>query len=283
MSGPATPSERGSSSQSGRRGSTAETTVQVRSPRSILKALRVVPCAAAVVRPLMTERHYLHSMPGVVRECFAVYLADELVGGAVFTAGARHAHRLLQGAAPAHVLTLSRFWMDDGLPPNGESRVLGVILRDLARRRAHKLVVSFADPAAGHVGTIYQASGWTYTGRTEAERYLIVDGLRVHPRSASTKYGSNSLGHLRRTGLRAERVMSPPKHRYAYVLDPAWRWRLGGRREPYPKRGGRDPPPDGSVQGNGLWGAATPHRPRPNERSGHADIYRARQGLSNGR
>jgi len=27
------------------------------------------------------------------------------------------------------------------------------------------------------------------------------------------------------------------------VLDPSWRWRLKGTPKPYPKRGGRDPPP----------------------------------------
>ena len=241
-------SERGSSNEPGHPETIGETAVQGRPPRSIPKALRVSPCAAAVLRPLMQERHYLHSMPGVVRDCFAVELDGELVGGVVFTAGARHAHRLLQGAAPGHVVTLARLWLADELPANSESRVLGVVLRHLVRGGRFKLALSYADPAAGHVGTIYQASGWTYLGTTEPERYFELDGVRIHPRSASERFGSNSVAHLRRTGLAIVARKSPPKHRYAYVLDPRWRWRLKGTPQPYPKRGGRGPPPRRSAR-----------------------------------
>ena len=234
--------ERESSRELGHPETIGETAVQIRPSRSIPKALRVTPCPATVLRPMMQERHYLHSMPGVVRDCFAVELRGELVGGVVFTAGARHAHHLLQGAAPQHVVTLARLWLADELPANSESRVLGVVLRYLVHGGRYKLALSYADPAAGHVGTIYQASGWAYIGTTEPERYFVLDGVRIHPRSASERFGSNSVAHLRRTGLAIVAHKSPPKHRYAYVLDPNWRWRLHRKPQPYPKRAGRSPP-----------------------------------------
>ena len=59
-----------------------------------------------------------------------------MVGACIFTAGARHAHHLLAGARPADVATLARFWMADDLPPNNESRVLSLVLRELRRDRA---------------------------------------------------------------------------------------------------------------------------------------------------
>lgn len=218
--------------------------VRVPTGRSILHSLTVKRVSPADVRDLIVECHYLHSMPGVVRSCYAVRLGGELVGACVFTAGARHAHRLLAGARPSDVATLARFWMADELPPNNESRVLSLILRALRKDGSYKLLVSFADPAAGHVGTIYQASGWTYLGTTEPERYFEVDGVRIHPRSASSRFGSNSVAHLRRTGLAVVARTSPPKHRYAYVLDPSWAWRLRGCARNYPKHG-RSPPASG--------------------------------------
>ncbi len=223
--------------------------VRVRVPtgRSILHSLTVERVLPSEVCDLIAERHYLHAMPGVVRRCYAVRLDGELVGACVFTAGARHAHHLLAGSRPGDVATLARFWMADDLPSNNESRALSLILRDIRREGAWKLLVSFADPAAGHVGTIYQASGWTYLGTSEPERYFELDGRRIHPRSASTRFGSNSVAHLRRTGLAVVARTSPPKHRYAYVLDPSWRWRLRGRPRVYPKRG-RSPPPEVTVQ-----------------------------------
>ena len=189
-------SERGSSSEQGHPETIGERAVQVRPPRSIPKSLRVAACPAAVVRPLMQDCHYLHSMPGVVCECFAVTLDDRLQGGVVFSAGARHAHRLLLGAAPQHVVTLARLWLADERPANSESRVIGVVMRELRRAGRYKLALSYADPAAGHAGTIYQASGWTYLGTTQAERYLEVEGQRVHARSAHSRYGTNDIARL---------------------------------------------------------------------------------------
>lgn len=232
--------------------------VRVPTGRSTLHSLLVERVPASVVRPLLVERHYLHSMPGVVRRCFGVRLDDKLVGACVLTAGARHAHHLLAGARPADVATLARFWMADGLPPNNESRVLAMILRQLRREGVFRLLVSFADPAAGHVGTIYQASGWTYLGTTEPERFFELDGERIHPRSASERFGSNSVAHLRRTGLAVVAHSSPPKHRYAYVLDANWRWRLRGTPLPYPKRGARGPPPERCTRSETARGRLPP-------------------------
>lgn len=234
---------RGSSRELGHSGASGETSVQIDSPRSnTLKRLRVEAVPAARVTALIATEHYLHSMPAVTRECFAVRLDDSLVGAAVFSQGGRYAYRVFAGASPSHVLTLARFWTADELPPNNESRVLGIILRLLGRDERYKFVLSYADPAAGHVGTIYQATGWLYLGETEPERSLIIDGKPVHPRTVSTRYGSNSIAHLRRTGIPVTVQHNPPKYRYAYVLDPSWGWRLRTQPALYPKRGGRGPP-----------------------------------------
>jgi hypothetical protein len=191
---------------------------------------------------MMETKHYLHSMPAVVRLCFAVYFDNRLTGGVVFTQGGRHAHHLLQGASPGQVVTLARLWLADELPANSESRVLGIVTRKLIADGRYKLALSYADPAAGHVGTIYQAAGWLYVGTTQAERYFELDGVCIHPRTASDRFGTNSIAHLRRTGLAIVATKSPAKHRYAYVLDKRWRWRLSRQAQSYPKRGGRSPP-----------------------------------------
>ncbi len=216
---------------------TGETAVQGRPSRSILKRLRVEPVAPAVVRPLMDKHHYLHSMPAAPRRCYGVFLDGVLLGGAVFTSGARNGHRLLTAASPQDVVTLARLWLSDDLPPNSESRVLGIVLRDLRRTTSWKLLLSYADPQAGHVGTIYQAAGWTYLGQTTVESYVrLPDGRLHHKRSIYTKYGSNRIAHLRATGVPAQREWVGGKHRYAYVLDPAWRWRLRAVPELTPPR-----------------------------------------------
>src|SRR5439155_9897502 len=168
-----------------------------------------------------------------------------LVGAAILTPGARNAYRVLAGARGRDVATLARLWLADQIPRNAESRVLGIILRDLRREGRFKALVSYADPQAGHAGIVYRASGWRYLGMTADERYvLLADGRLHNSRSVSSKYGSNDIGHLGRTGVPAARVSVPGKHRFVYVLDPAWAWRIVSgetkdgpqRRAPTPSR-----------------------------------------------
>ena len=239
------PSVRRSSNKQDARQTKREVAVQLRPRRSIIKALEVRTVASSVVKPVIEEGHYLHSMPGGVLRCFGIYLGKELVGAVVFTSGARQGHRLLDAARPRDVATLSRLYLKDEIPKNAESRVLSVALKILRRETPLKLILSYADPAAGHTGTIYQASGWIYLGQTEPNTYVdLGDGNLLHPRSVYNRFGSNAIGHLQATGIPATRKRVGGKHRYAYVLDPAWRWRLRGARRPYPKKQIRGPPSD---------------------------------------
>ncbi|MDP9470033.1 MAG: DNA methyltransferase [Chloroflexota bacterium] len=235
------PTGRESSNEQDAPDTTGEMAVQTRPSRSILKRLQVQPVTPSVVRPLMVTHHYLHSMPAAARRCYGIFLDGVLVGGVVFTSGARHGHRLLTAAAPQDVATLARLWLSDDLPTNSESRVLGIVLRDLRRTTAWKLLLSYADPAAGHVGTIYQATGWTYLGQTPGETYVrLADGHLHHPRSVYSRYGSNRIDHLRATGVPAVRKFVGGKHRYVYLLDPAWSWRLRPTQRTWPRP--RPPP-----------------------------------------
>lgn len=224
MPDPAVPE---SSKQQDARESTRETAVQVRPSGSIVRSIHVQPVSRSVVQPLVVNHHYLHSMPAGARVCFGIYLHNDLHGAVVFTAGARQGHKLLAAAKPQDVVTLARLWLSDELPRNSESRVLGVVLRTLRQTTDWKLILSYADPTAGHTGIIYRASGWLYLGQTESNSYVdLGDNTLHHPRSIYSRYGSNNIRHLRATGVPARRVAQPGKHRYAYVLDPAWRWRV---------------------------------------------------------
>ncbi len=216
--------------------SPGEMAVQLRPSRSIVKALRVLPASPKAVSGVIEQEHYLHSMPAAPRACFGVYLDGSLLGAVVFTSGPRQGFRLLSGSRPQEVATLARLWLSDALPGNSESRVLGFVLRHLRKHTPWKLLLSYADPEARHVGTIYQATGWLFLGQTPASSYLdLGDGRLHHPRSVYQRLGSNAVRHLRNTGVMATRRPQAGKFRYVYLLDPAWRWRLAGQAQPYPR------------------------------------------------
>ena len=151
-----------------------------------------------------------------------------------------NAHRLVDGVAREDCVTLTRLWLSDDLPRNSESRMLGVVFRALKQHTALKFIVTYADPSQGHVGTIYQATNFIYTGPSEAMPLLdLGDGVPRHSRSIAHAFGTHSVTYLKRHGVPVRLVAQAAKHRYLYFLDRRWRSRLLAPVLPYPK--GDDP------------------------------------------
>ncbi len=78
---------------------------------------------------------------------FGVFDAERLMGVATLGVGPTNAFRLVEGAVGNDCLTLSRMWLEDELPKNSESRVLGMIIRSLARHTTVKFLLAYSDPS----------------------------------------------------------------------------------------------------------------------------------------
>jgi hypothetical protein len=205
-------------------------------PTPALQSFTVQPIPFVLARRLLEREHYLHSYPGGTDLAFGVFVSNRLLGALTLGAGPANGYALVEGATLKDCLSLSRLWLSDELPRNSESRFIGVVLRHLRKHTTLKFLVSYADPAQGHVGTIYQATGWVYTGLSQATPlYDIGDGRHYHSRSLSHHFGSHGLSHFKHHGICVKLVPQQAKHRYLYFLDPAWRGRLKGPELPYPK------------------------------------------------
>ena len=182
--------------------------------------LEPVAVRVSLAKQLVERHHYLHSLPGGTRLAFGVFTSSRLMGAMTLGVGPLNAYALVDGAVPDDCLTLSRLWLADELPRHSESRSIGVVLHSLKRHTNLKFLVSYADPAQGHLGTIYQATGWAYTGLSEAmPMYDIGDGKARHSRSLSHAYGTHSLEHFARRGVRVKLVPQQAKHRYVFLLE----------------------------------------------------------------
>ncbi len=207
------------------------------SPSTALQSIRIQPIPFIAAKKLIEKHHYLHSIPGGTKLTFGALTNGKLLGAITFGVGPHNAYRLIEGAFQSDCLTLTRFWLSDKLPTNSESRVIAICLRALKKNTMVRFVVSYADPTLGHVGTIYQASGWTYTGLSGAmPMFDLGDGKVRHSRSLSHSYGTHSLKHLESYGLTVRIVPQMRKHRYIYFLDPSYRKRLATKILPYPKK-----------------------------------------------
>ena len=206
-------------------------------PSPALHDIRVRPIPFVAAKLILVKHHYLHSLPGGTKLVFGVFMRDRLQGAIAFGAGPQNAYCLVDSATPDDCLTLTRLWLSDELPSNSESRVIGISLRYLKRFTTVKFLVSYADPSMGHYGTIYQATGWIYTGLSEAmPMFDMGDGKPRHSRTLSHAFGSHSLKHFTSHGVNVKVVAQPRKHRYIYFLDRSLRNRLKPMILPYPKK-----------------------------------------------
>ena len=159
------------------------------------------------------------------------------MGAISFGVGPFQAYRLVEGAIREDCLTLTRFWLDDTLPRNSASYVIGYVIRSLRQHTNLKFLVTYADPTEGHVGTIYQATGWVYTGLSKSSSlYDLGDGIHHHSRTLGSIYGTRSVKYLKSKGINVNLVQPPDKHRYLYFLDRSWREHLRVPILPYPKK-----------------------------------------------
>lgn len=102
-----------------------------------------------------------------------------------------------------------------------------------------EIVVSYAEIDQGHVGTVYQASNWLYTGLSAKRTNWTVDGVDRHCQTLADKFTSAEI--RARYGARFSLTPRPRKHRYVYINAKGCRRReiLSALRYPilpYPKK-----------------------------------------------
>ena len=204
-------------------------------PTPALQSIQVRPVSVKIAKGIIVRNHYLHTMPGGTKLAFGIFNNDRLMGAVTLGVGPFNVHRLVAGSTRDDCLGLSRLWLADDLPKNSESRVLAVILRSIGRDTSVKFLVTYADPTAGHVGTIYQATGWLYTGMSEPSvLYDIGDGVLRNSRTLGHAYGTRSSRYFSEHGVELKGLRQEAKHRYVYFLNKAWADKLKVPVQPYP-------------------------------------------------
>jgi len=189
-----------------------------------LNGYEVHEISAREATDVIVKNHYLHRR-GPASSCFGLF--DDwgsLVG--VITYGTPASPSLCKGIAGEdeveHVTELTRLWIADITPKNAESFLIGRSLKMLPSEK--DLVVSFAEIRAGHVGTVYQATNWIYTGMSDRHVEWRLDGVESnkHGRHLFDEYGGVDKAK-EILGDRLVRAERPRKHRYVFIRGSKWR------------------------------------------------------------
>lgn len=162
---------------------------------------------------LVEKYHYLHRKPQI-KISYGLFKGNVLVG--VITFAKPHSHTLLEGVAGKtyknRILELNRLWIRDEEPRNTESWFISRCLKLIKC----SYVVSFADPSVNHVGYIYQATNWIYTGKGNDSYVLVPKNVVGH--HLSSIYGKTVADLIDIYGeenLEKRKVIG--KHRYIFI------------------------------------------------------------------
>jgi hypothetical protein len=187
-------------------------------------------------RKMIIDNHYTHKWT-IAELCLGIYdktITHEyfdmckLLGVIVFgpTAGANVGKSLSDILKHNELWELKRLWTNDCLPKNTESWFIAKSIDYIKKNHKNiKCLISYADPDAGHIGTIYQATNWIYQNieRPKGTSGYVVsfDGGKKweHARTLFNKYGTFNYDKL------IEKLPRPflikelsVKERYVYPL-----------------------------------------------------------------
>jgi len=172
-------------------------------------------------RGLIMREHYAHRMPTIQR-AFALMENGSMVGVVTFGQPASPSVKVSMMGAEwvGEIMELNRLVIVTRTK-NAASFLVGGALRRLPKIP----IVSYADPAFGHVGYIYQATNWNYAGVPERVRTDYMIPGRGHSRHGKTKIGDDQMIAVTRL----------PKHRYWLCRDKRLAAAVLWPRLPYPK------------------------------------------------
>jgi len=179
-----------------------------------------------VANKFCARHHYLGGSPNGDSVRLGFYQNDKLLGVATFGKGAnRYLISSVCGQikySPISTKTpsgyeLTRICILPAVDKNFASHIIGRSIKYL-RALGCEIVVTFADPTYKHVGKIYQAANFIYTGMSRPDYcYELPDGSIVHKSKFRSRSSFTERDLVNLAG--AKRIILEGKHRYVYVVS----------------------------------------------------------------
>ena len=159
---------------------------------------------------------------------------EKFIGVVLFGRGANNNMLRPYGLTQDQGCELVRIALKSHITP--VTKIVSVATRFLkAKNTKLKLVVSYADADQEHLGVIYQAGNWIYTGLMNKGNMgaFIIHGKKVHPKSVHSKGVKQSIEEVRKClDPKAEIFYTKGKHRYLMPLDKKMRKAIGPMAKP---------------------------------------------------
>jgi len=172
--------------------------------------------------------HYSKSLPAGKMVKVGTWEDGMFIGVVLFSYGANQNLLKPYGLNQHEGCELTRIALNKHVSP--VSKIIAIAFRFLKSQSAGlRLIVSYADSGRGHYGGIYQATNWIYEGYFDGESSVVVNGEKMHRRTAYSRFGTT-----RPAG--SINVPASGKHKYLMPLDKAMKIQIATLAKPYPKR-----------------------------------------------
>lgn len=203
-----------------------------------ISKLSIRPVNKSIARDIIVNNHYSGIWTKVSYALGLFYTSDDshqffsgvnekLIGVACYgdPVGRHSGASISEILDRTEVLELTRLFVFDGYGSNIESWFVGQTFDWLRQNVPNiKALVSYSDPKAGHVGTVYQATNWIYQGNRIRPNdswsfKWTEDSEWHHSRTSYVKFGTNDPKIIQTmTSTPFWIKKEPRKHRYVYIL-----------------------------------------------------------------
>jgi hypothetical protein len=183
--------------------------------------MKVLPIKTEEAVPWIMQKHYAKRLPSI-SYAFGLYVEAELMG--IVTYGIPASNSLCEGVCGVEnkslVIELNRLCLQN----NTKNEASFLVANSIKLLPKPMVIVSYADTAHGHVGYVYQATNFMFTGTTK-ERTDMSAGEGKHSRHATDP---------------SIRQFRSAKHRYVFIHGNKTQKKillgaLNYKQEPYPK------------------------------------------------
>ena len=195
-------------------------------------SLKVDYCSHKAAKYACKEWHYSGTIPPIKNVKFGVWEDGDFIGAVVYSRGVNGSIGSFVGLNQKTAVELTRVALTDHDAP--VSQIVSYTM-DMLKEKDNglRLLVSYADPAQGHNGGIYQAMNWTYIGQTKPSTQLYdKDGSSVHQRTKNMAEAGGFSTKDKYESLEKRRV--PGKYKYVYPLDDEIKAKVKDLAKPYP-------------------------------------------------
>ena len=215
--------------------------------------MKVLPIKNEESYPWLLQKHYAKRIPQIMFS-FGLYEENQLVG--VVTYGIPASPALCMGICGKEysdkVLELNRVCLLN----NDKNQASFLVANSIKLLPKPTIVVSYADTGKGHIGYVYQATNFLYTGLSANRVDWTVKGLE-HKHSKTLSDGMTLESIKEKYGDNFYYTERSRKHRYIYFHGNKTQKKTMGKLlkygiEPYPKGNSQKYDSGTSVETQGL-------------------------------